>query len=158
MTAMLTQKAFVKANDFTTIRCPHCNTVKTAPVGDYRYKHHTLKVRCICSETFVVALDFRKNYRKKTDLSGHYAQNAPAHGGGPIHISNISKTGVGFSVSGIHTLEIGQKARLDFILDNRKQTQLNKQVTIRSVSGNYIGCEFIDHRTFDKDLGFYLRP
>jgi len=73
-------------------------------------------------------------------------------------VVNISRSGVGFTVAGLHAVMIGQKARLHFALDNKKMTLLDKLVTIKSVKNGYIGCEFLDDRVFEKDLGFYLQP
>ena len=58
----------------------------------------------------------------------------------------------------MHNLKIGQKALIDFVLDNNKSTRLSKEVEIRSVTDNYIGCQFVSHQVFEKDLGFYLQP
>ncbi len=74
-----------------------------------------------------------------------------------MQVINISRSGIGFSISGIHAITVGQKALLTFQLDDRKQTELSKQVIVRSVMQNTIGCEFIDHSQFEKDLGFYLQ-
>ncbi|MEN8188739.1 MAG: hypothetical protein ABFS19_02745 [Thermodesulfobacteriota bacterium] len=157
MTTPPAQKVFVKANDTATIRCPECDSTRKVEVGGYRFKQHTLKVRCSCSHCYLISLDFRKNFRKKTDLPGNYLIDPPVGGNGPIQVTNISKTGVGFTVAGIHNFQVGLEANLEFTLDNRLQSQLNKKVIVRSVNGDYIGSEFADHQDFEKELGFYLR-
>ncbi len=79
-------------------------------------------------------------------------------GGGSASIHNVSRGGLGFTVSGTHNIQIGQKALIDFVLDNHKSTRLSKEVEIKAVKDNYIGCEFISHQPFEKELGFYLQP
>lgn len=154
----LEQKAFVKEGDeTTTIICPACNTVKDITVRQFRHRLHMLKVKCKCGQSFRVQLEFRRHYRKPTDLAGIYNPFSPAGGEGIAKIVNLSLSGVCFIVKGMHDLRIGQKGSLVFKLDNRKETLLSKKVTIRAVTGNRIGCEFIEDRAFDKDLGFYLR-
>ena len=156
---MKIQKSFVKTNDTASIRCPDCGLVKNIAVGRFRNNRHTLKTRCSCGSSFLVALDFRRHYRKPTQIVGMYSLIAGPHsGGGQMQVNNISRSGVGFSISGVHNISIGQKALLNFRLDDRKQTVLTKKVLIKNVRDNAIGCEFINQTQIGKDLGFYLQP
>jgi hypothetical protein len=82
----------------------------------------------------------------------------PAVGGGKIKVINLSLSGACFEVRGIHDLQIGQMGSLHFTLDNRKETVLFKKVIIKIVNGNRIGCEFLEERAYEKELGFYLLP
>ncbi|MBU0946900.1 MAG: PilZ domain-containing protein [Bacteroidetes bacterium] len=153
------QKAFVKDNDMASIRCPKCEIVKDIDVGKFRNNKHTLKTRCRCGYVFAIALEFRKHYRKPTNLEGIYTLTGPpSNGGGRMQIQNISRSGVGFTISGLHNIHVGQKASLSFTLDNKKQTKIVKEVIIRTIRENAIGCEFLDQGDLGKDLGFYLRP
>jgi hypothetical protein len=150
-------KAFVKESEEATIVCPACNAVKELSVRQFRHRLHMLKVKCKCGHSFRVQLEFRRHYRKPTDLTGTYDLFSPATGGGAARIVNLSLSGVCFVVKGLHHLKVGQKGTLVFKLDNRKETVMNKTVVIRSIIDSRIGCEFIEDRAFDKDLGFYLR-
>lgn len=150
-------KSFVKDDDMAIIVCPACSNAKHINVAQYRNAQHTIKVKCRCGTSFKVLLDFRQCYRKPTDLSGTYAMVPPAAGGGKISVKNVSLAGVGFEVIGRHAIETGQKAIIEFTLDNRKETLIRKKVTIRSVRGTFIGGEFYQDQAFEKDLGFYLR-
>ena len=151
------QKAFVKDGDETTIICPTCSAAKEISVRQFRHRLHMLKVKCKCGQPFRVQLEFRRHYRKATDLAGTFDLLYPALSGGIARIVNLSLSGVCFEMKGMHDLKIGQKGVLVFKLDNRKETVLSKRVLIRSVNGNRIGGEFVEDRAFDKDLGFYLR-
>lgn len=151
-------KAFVKDNSQATIVCPKCSTAKTISVAEFKDRQHVLKVKCKCGHAFTLQLEFRQFFRKDTDLKGTYDLNPPARGGGIATIVNLSLIGACFEVRGVHDLKIGHKGSLVFTLDNRKETVLYKQVIIRSVEGNRIGCEFVDDRAFEKELGFYLLP
>lgn len=156
---MKIQKSFVKTNDTASIRCPDCALVKSIAVGKFRNSRHTLKTRCSCGSTFLVALDFRRHYRKPTKIIGLYSLIAPpSNGGGQMQVNNISRSGVAFSVSGQHTIQVGQKVLLNFRLDDRKQTELTKKVLVKNIRDNSIGCEFINPNQIGKDLGFYLQP
>jgi hypothetical protein len=152
------QKSFVNTDGIATIKCPKCGVIKNLSADQFRGKQHTLRVRCNCDYAWSILLDFRRHYRKKTELSGTYTLDPPASGGGRLSVLNISRSGVGFSVKGLHAIMIGQKARLQFTLNNKKQTSIDKHVIIKTVKAGYIGCEFIEDRAFEKDLGFYLQP
>ena len=74
-----------------------------------------------------------------------------------IHIRNISRNGIGFTVSGVHHLQPEQIIRLEFTLNDRNMSKLTKEARVQLVDGNYIGCQFLDEDTIEKALGFYLR-
>jgi hypothetical protein len=154
-------KTFISRNNTAAISCPKCAKSRNINVEKYRYKRHTIKVRCSCQHQFAVLLDFRKHFRKETNLEGTYSMVAPAAGSGILSILNISKLGIGFSlgysVNGSHAMVPGQKVRVTFQLDNKKKSIINKTVTIRTVHDHYVGGEFDLNEAFEKDLGFYLR-
>lgn len=158
MTEQQTQKSFVKSGDETTIICPQCNSAKIIAVRQFRQRLHMLKVKCRCGHIFKVQLEFRRHYRKTTDLPGVFESVQPTQNSGKAKVINLSLSGACFEFRGTHDMKIGQKGTLVFTLDNRKASQLTKVVYIRSISGNRIGCEFLEDRAFDKELGFYLRP
>jgi len=155
---MNTEKVFVKSSNLATITCPRCNLIRNIPVGKFRHIKKPLKIRCKCNHLFAISLDFRQHFRKNVGLTGSYNLLPPASGGGRLHISNISRTGIGFTVTGTHSIEPGQKAQVEFTLSNTKKTKLNKKVEIVSVKANFIGCLFLDDQQFEKDLGFFLLP
>jgi len=153
-----TNKTFVKEDSQATIVCPACSSAKTISVEEFRHRQHVIKVKCKCGNSFSLQLEFRQFFRKDTDIQGVYDIKPPARGGGIATIVNLSLTGACFEVRGLHDLKIGHKGSLVFTLDNRKETVLYRQVIIRSVEGKRIGCEFVEDRAFDKELGFYLLP
>lgn len=153
-----TNKTFVKEDNQATIVCSACSSVKTISVKKFRHKQHVLRVKCKCGNSFSLQLEFRQFFRKNTDLQGVYDANPPARGGGIATIVNLSLSGACFEVRGLHNLQIGHKGSLVFTLDNRKETVLYRQVIIRTVDENRIGCQFVEERAFDKELGFYLLP
>ena len=155
---MKTVKAFVRADDTVTIVCPACNNPKNVSAASFKNKINYLKVRCTCDNAFRVELDFRQFYRKPTDLPGMYKTLKPkGHGGGVIHVRNISQGGIGFTVTGINTIEVGHRLEVSFQLDDKKQTSLKKEVMVQSVSNDFVGCRFVAGGAYEKELGFYLK-
>jgi predicted RNA-binding Zn-ribbon protein involved in translation (DUF1610 family) len=152
------EKIYVSDDGRATITCPNCGLTRQARVDQYRGRKHTIKINCSCGNSFPVHLEFRRVYRKQTDLKGTYRILSSGGGGGQVAIRDLSRNGIGFTVSGIHSIKIGQRALIDFTLDNRKRSRLQKEVIIRSIDSNLIGCEFNNQQAFEKDLGFYLQP
>ncbi len=151
-------KTFVRTNNTATVICPACNTAKHISAEPYRQKKHAIKVRCRCGEIFTLCLDFRRHYRKLTSLPGTYSIITPGKaGGGVAHIRNISRGGIGFTISGRHHMEQGLWVVLEFQLNDKNQTTLRKDGIIRSIKGNYIGCQFPDNDPMERALGFYLQ-
>lgn len=154
---METVKAFVRENNTATIVCPRCSSTKDVSVASYRNKCHFLNVRCSCRNVFRVHLEFRRHYRKPTDLPGMYKSIRPAGMSGSVQIMDLSQGGVGFTVPDVHFIEKGQVLSLSFTLDDKKKTRLVKEVVVMSVKENFIGCSFVDKQAYDKELGFYLK-
>jgi len=154
----IAQKTFVKPDETTMIVCPECSSARNISVSQFRHRNHLLKVRCKCGHSFKIKLEFRRHFRKETELTGTYDLEPPATSGGNLKILNLSLSGACFQIRGMHDLKIGQRGEVIFTLDNRKKSVLRKKVIIRNVSKNRIGCEFVKDRAFEKELGFYLLP
>ncbi|ADW17481.1 type IV pilus assembly PilZ [Desulfobulbus propionicus DSM 2032] len=151
-------KVHVRDNNTATVICPSCGVVKHFAVDQFRHGRHTLSVRCRCQQVFSLLLDFRRHYRKQTSLPGTYEiLTEGGIGGGIIHINNISRTGIGFTVSGIHRIEQGQLLLIEFQLNDKNNTVLKKQAVVKTVQHNSIGCEFRCNVEMDKALGFFLQ-
>lgn len=153
-----THKSFVKNDDEAMIVCPACDAARAISATQFRHRLHLIKVKCKCGHVYKVHLEFRRHFRKPTELEGTYDLIPPAVGGGKIKIINLSLNGACFEVRGIHDMKVGHKGSLVFTLDNRKETVLFKKVVIITVAGNRIGCEFAEDRAYEKELGFYLLP
>jgi len=151
-------KSFVKEDDEAMIVCPQCDTAKTISAAQFRHRQHLVKVKCKCGYLFKVHLEFRRHHRKTTELEGMYDVDPPAIGGGKIKVINLSLSGACIEVRGVHDLKVGHHGSLVFTLDSPKETVLFKKVIIKTVNGNRIGCEFVQNRAYEKELGFYLLP
>lgn len=154
---MATVKTYVRNDDTATVICPACKTVKHVAAGRFRKGKHTITVRCICKQIFTILFDFRLHYRKQVNLPGTYEIISEGGiGGGIIQINNISRNGLGFTVSGLHRIEEGQKIRVEWQLNDKKKTILKRVAIVKTVCQNTIGCQLDDHLE-EKDLGFFLQ-
>ncbi len=150
--------SLVKDGSKATLVCPTCHFAKAVSVRQFRDKQHRVKIKCKCGHSFKVELEFRRHRRKNTDLPGKSTFDVSVTSGKNIKIVNLSLSGACFEVRGKHNLQIGQKGSINFKLDDYKQTVIIKNATVRSIQGNRIGCEFIEDRAYQKELGFFLRP
>lgn len=154
---MVIVKSYVRNDDTATVICPGCTTARNVRVSKLRHANHKTKYTCpSCQQTSEVLFDFRRHYRKPVSLTGTY--KIISEGGigyGIMHINNISRSGISFTVAGIHRIEVGQELRLEFELDDKKKTFLQREAFVKSVRQDTIGCELKSHLE-EKALGFYL--
>ena len=150
-------KVHVRDNNTATLICPACGAVKHFAADRYRHSRHTISVRCRCQQVFSLLLDFRRHYRKQTSLPGTYEiLSEGGVGGGIIHINDISRGGLGFTVSGLHRIEKDQELQVEFQLNDKKKTVLKRRMLVKSVQQNSVGCQFKDAAEMERALGFFL--
>ncbi|MBW1987936.1 MAG: PilZ domain-containing protein [Deltaproteobacteria bacterium] len=145
--------------DFTAVfTCPHCGKSKTMNVEKYKDKKGPLKVRCKCRGTYPVTLEFRRQYRKPTELAGDFSCPDNPLKGGKMVVKNVSMGGVGFVPRGRHNLAAGDRIYVKFLLDDPKRSLIEKRCIVRVAENQYIGAQFdVQPGTYDAALGFYLR-
>jgi hypothetical protein len=153
------QKAFVRQDDTTIIKCPDCKTVRNINVAKFKETKKVLKVKCGCGTLFGVSLELRKMYRKETSLDGRCTNLSRENQSQPIKIKDVSMSGVGFdTVLSNHGINKDDELKVEFNLDDAKCSHIEKIVVVRSVRDKFVGCEFSNSMEYDKALGFYLMP
>ncbi|MBI5556164.1 MAG: PilZ domain-containing protein [Deltaproteobacteria bacterium] len=159
---------FVNQENMALLSCPHCGSMKHVSVEKFKNKKHSLQVKCVCTQTFNVDLNFRKRYRKQTDLAGYFCKISLVENSEALErkrpnckIVNLSMGGLGFRHETQVRLEVGDELLIDFTLDDRKKSRLQRKIIVRHVGEQgYIGAEFSasDQQLYEKTLGFYLMP
>ncbi len=152
-----TTKAYVRGTGIATLICPYCGITKNVKISQLKTTKYTLKLRCKCNKVFHVQIEHRRSHRKPTKLPGTYTILKGGQGGGVIHICNISQGGIGFTVSGLHTLKKNQEIGVEFQLTDKNMTQLRKRARVISVRNNQVGCQFTAGDETGKALGFFLQ-
>lgn len=71
-------------------------------------------------------------------------------------VIDISRTGLKLQISGKHNLKNGDWIEVEFRLDNKVRTQINRIVNIKNVDGQYVGASFREVKSFDPVIGFYM--
>lgn len=148
------KKIYVDSDGMVNFTCPQCWITKKESAYIYKSHPEPVTIECTCQNVYVVQIDFRRAYRKKTNLSGSYT----ATKWGIMTVKNISMGGGGFEAKLHHGLIHGDNIKIQFQLDNDKRSLIKKNATICVIEGNYIGCRFLDPPgSIDSELGFYLR-
>jgi hypothetical protein len=75
---------------------------------------------------------------------------------GRILIDNLSRHGIGFKVLGKQDVRVNDRFRVKFTLDNTASTVIQKEVVVRSVGEETIGCQFVGTDACDVTIGFYM--
>ncbi len=154
------QTVFITKNNTATFRCPQCGQTKTADVSKYASTDKKISVNCTCAcgHHFRCRLEKRKQYRKGADLPGRFTllgKNGPEDTG-LAKVVDLSTTGLKLKMTVPRTFPIGTKLLVEFHLDDRKRTPMEKRVIVRNVSGLYVGASFHPNEPDDPALGFYL--
>jgi predicted RNA-binding Zn-ribbon protein involved in translation (DUF1610 family) len=154
------QKVFISNTNTATFVCPQCGNVTTADVSKYATidKQVTVKCRCKCGHNFDVSLEKRRQYRKATDLPGMYyyrMQNGDIDKG-IMRVVDISSKGLKLKLNVERRFAIGESLRVEFHLDDKRRTFIDKEVIVRNVKKNYVGTSFAPTEGDDPNLGFYL--
>jgi hypothetical protein len=153
---MEVQKVYVNPDNTAVVKCPKCETTKIVNVGKFKGARRRLKIRCTCNASLSITFEFRKAYRKKTDLQGFYAKLPPAKAPDKMQVRDLSMTGIRFVTAVAHHLRKGDEVVLKFTLDDRNRSKIEKNAVVRWVKDKEIGCRFTESVQYDKIFGFYL--
>ena len=154
--------AFISNTNTATFHCPECGKAKTADVSQYvaSDKKITVNCTCVCGHKFRCRLEKRRQYRKTANLPGKFTllgKNGPEDTG-LMKIVDISMTGLKFKTNVPRKFTPGTELRVEFSLDDRNRTPVEKRVIIRNVNGLHVGAAFHPNEADDPALGFYLMP
>ncbi len=150
------KKVYVDHTNIATIICPKCGLEKNIDVANFKDTHKKLKAKCRCGEIFRFTLEYRKHYRKKVRLPGEYSVQGKDERG-EIIIEDISASGIRFASLKPHYISRNDTVELKFTLDNQMRTQIQGLVKIAWMIDRNVGAEFINPKSLEKDLGFYLK-
>jgi Zn ribbon nucleic-acid-binding protein len=156
----MSQKVFISSNDSATFVCPQCGNASTVNVAKYAAidKKVTVNCKCNCGHHFKVTLEKRRQYRKETDLPGMYFHrlNNGDEDKGIMRVVDISSKGLKLKLNVARNFTVGTSLRVEFHLDDKRHTLIEKEVIVRNVNKNLVGTSFSPTEGDDPNLGFYL--
>ena len=152
------QKAFVREDGTTVLKCPFCRHARTVSVTKIKDKKKVIKVKCSCQKSYSVSLELRKMYRKATSLNGRYVNQSQGNETGVMIVKDVSMGGLGFEAVGACNIKVEDELEVTFTLDDTHASVIKKLVVVRIVRNKFVGCEYVHAHEYDKSLGFYLLP
>ena len=152
-------KIKVKDGGDAAITCPFCMNATSLPVGDYLDAgKRTLKVKCFCSEFFIICLEPRQHPRKGTNLLGQSVNLTNQNEKQDIIVENISLGGIAFCPFKKHQTRKDDQLKVSFLLNDIQNTPIDANVTVRSSTDDQVGCEFNSTEKFRAPLSFFISP
>jgi PilZ domain len=153
----------LNAQGHGVLGCDQCGTTKVVPLAEGQHLGKRLKIKCRCGHSFVVSIEARRFYRKKTHLPGAYAKTTSARGvvleQGPMTVEDVSRTGLRLRLSPSHTLRVHESIEVRFHLDNAQRAAVRRQARVVWVDGACVGAAWVDSEDFNATnrlLGMYL--
>jgi len=153
-----TRKLLIKENDIAVIVCPSCGQTKNLSVSHYKEnRKRELRIKCSCGAFFDICLEFRRYPRQETRLLGKSINLSNHRESQVVIIKNISLGGLCLCpFSKNHRTRKDDRLHVFFTLNNSQQTPIESKASVRSVSSDFIRCEFNSTDHFKTELGFYL--
>lgn len=140
------QKYFVNRKEAVTIRCRTCGRMETFPVARLQGKKHSIQVTCACAETFEVDLEFRQDYRKKTNITGSFrALSTPKARARHCLIADHSNGGLLLQIGEEVPIKEDDRLIVSYRPDLDSPHEIERIITVRHYDrGTRIGGAFID--------------
>jgi hypothetical protein len=150
-------KVVVKEGDIAIVTCPFCR--KTKKISVLKYKNASkrkLTIKCICDKVFSLSLEFRRHFRKPAGLLVESVNLSNDRVKENLVMKDISLSGIGLCPFKEHQVQKDDLLQVAFNLNDAGHTFIETDVTVRSTTDDYIGCEFNSTQKFMTSLGFYL--
>jgi PilZ domain len=158
MTNDTVKKLYVDDHGMVTCHCPKCGESERQSAERFKDIKGPVKIICICGNVYEVMIEFRRFYRKDTKLEGIYQRTSFEGHWGKVIVRNVSSEGCKFELTRKENLAKGEEIKIEFTLDNPRQSLIRKKAIVSVVEGSQVGCKFIEPPGYiDTELAFYLR-
>lgn len=152
------EKTWIDRDNTVTFSCRQCK--KTRVIDASRFSgHKRAKIRCPCGSISKIQLEYRRQYRKETDLPGLYkvipADNTPPESG-RMKVVDISRNGVRLRFQTPVFLTPGDRLHIQFHLDDKTATFVERDVIVQNIDPPHVGAKFQRPHEMDNVIGFYL--
>ena len=148
-------KLFVHKDNIIKLRCPCCHDRKEIPASVLKNKYR-LKGKCKGGCSIEADLEYRRSYRKETNLAGYFSYDLndlnkarELNNDIPIELNlkncniiNISTYGLRLKKLVSHEIKVDDVFYLIFQLHSG--TVVENKVIVRNIYDDQVGCEFID--------------
>lgn len=160
---MTPKRAFINKDNQATFVCPSCGDARIIDVSKYLAidKSVRFKRKCRCGQTTLFILERRRFYRKPVEIKGT-CQIIKNNSRVSVCIRDISRSGLKIELLEDAALDVGDKLFVEFRLDNKQRTLIQREVVVREKSGLIIGAEIASRdpnnpidKAYDLAIGFY---
>lgn len=152
-------RTYMTKDDKAAFTCPKCGKSRLMDVSKFKnINKASIKVnaRCPCGHQYKIILERRKEIRKEVSFLGTYtAVEKGVDVMGRMTVKDLSRSGLRFKAHLPREFEIGEELLLEFELDDRDQSQVQRKAIVRSQHGDSVGVSFATSNHYDK-LGAYL--
>lgn len=153
------QKVFVSKNRTANVTCPKCKKSVIKDVAGFMGLDRAvrLKYTCPCGEAFPLLLERRTYVRKQVNLKGRLFGQAKDGGQQIVDmlVKDISRYGLKIKLLKKAELLVNQKVVIEFELDDKNKSLVNKEIKIRNFKPPHVGADFLTHEHYDK-FGAYI--
>ncbi len=158
----MTTKLFIDSDNTVTLNCPQCSKSRVVDASRYMDRDRTVRIqaKCSCGHSYPVTLERRQQHRKPVLLRGTFTFDPP-HGmsapcRGSMTVVNISRNGVRLRFNTMPDFRIGDLINVEFMLDDTRQTLINRDVLVQNIAPPFAGVKFYRRHHLDNVIGFYL--
>lgn len=138
-----------------SIICPKCKVEQNINTTKIKGTQQKLEGKCKCGEPYEFTIEFRKRYRVDVELPGEYLILGK-EGKGEMVVKDFSISGIKFECTNPHNILKDDTLIVKFKLDDLKRSEIRKPVRVRWVKGQAIGAQFLETKSYEKELGSYL--
>lgn len=153
----MSQDVYIDGLDTAQFACPECSREKTMQLSGYNIKRQATKVRCKCrcGHSYIVTLKKRYESTQNTQLLGTFISKGRIKCSGKMIVKKLNSKGIMLRTNIDQNLLPGLKLLLEFVLDDPKQSIVEKEVIVKARKGKYLTAEFLSSEHSD-NLGPYL--
>lgn len=154
--------ALLKDGKTANVACKNCNRQKRIDISEIRTLGTRIKATCVCGNEMFFKVELRREHRKTVNLEGVFIRGPgdriamKSDDWGGIRIHNLSRNGIGFTCLDNQDIRVKDRFRVKFSLDNTARSMIQKEVLVRSVIDERVGCQFTSTDACDVTLGFYM--
>ena len=156
------QRVIVSYLDTARLTCPECGRVKILQLSEYGLVKRLTRVKytCKCKNTFWAALQMQPGTDKTACLAGTFCAMGDSRCAGKMVIKRLNSEGMILKTNldqNILNQSIlpGIGLRVEFVLDDAKQSVVTREIRVLARNGRYLTAEFTSKEHLD-NLGPYL--
>lgn len=140
------QKYFVNRKETVAIKCRSCGRIEILPIAGLKGKKHSMQVHCPCTEVFEIDLEFRQDYRQKTNIAASFrALSTPRSRARQCVIADHSNGGLLLAITEEVPIKPDDRLIVSYRPDAGSPQEIERIISVRHYHrGSRIGGAFLD--------------